>query len=146
MKTLFLGLIISISFILPANAQDKDSPKAVYTRNNIMTAMYNIGVNLSADEIQNCSVEKYIGNLVSVSEGYPDVEVVVQTQKRKEYISLNTESMSMADRSNFFDSLLKKAKRVQIGVYMCGSGGFLYATSVKSLNNTTSKQKKTSNK
>lgn len=39
----------------------------------------------------------------------------------------------MADRSNFFYSLSSKGKRVQIGAYMCGSGGFMYATSVKSL-------------
>lgn len=142
MKIIIVEILFVFIFVLSANAQDNSSPRAIYDRNNNMVAMYNIGTNLDANEIEFCSVEKYIGNLTSISKDYPNVEVIIQTKKRKEYISLNTESMSMADRSNFFYSLLRKGKRVEIGAYMCGSGGFLYATSVRSIPATASKRKK----
>ncbi len=139
MKSLLIGMFFCFAFVLSINAQD--DPKPVYDRNN-MTAMYNIGTNLSVDEIENCAVRKYTGKILSVSEEYPDVTTIIKTPKFKEYISVNTETMSMADRSNFFYSLLKAGKTVQITAYMCGSGGFLYATSVKTISVSVSKRKK----
>jgi hypothetical protein len=136
MRKLFTLLIFTLVFATYANAQ-----KPVYDRNNVMTAIYNIGVDEGLDT-ESCSVEKIVGKVLSVSEDYPEVSAVILTSQGKQSVSVNTESMSMADRSNFFYSLLKKGKRVQIGAYMCGSGGFMYATSVKVLSTTTTKRKK----
>ncbi len=128
--TLLITFLILASFI---NAQSDKSPNAVYDKNNNMIAIYNIGTGLSKDEIEFCSAEKFSGRIISIDSDYPESSFVLQTRKRKENISVNTENMSMADRSNFYESLLKKNKRVVVSAYMCGSGGFLYATSVKAI-------------
>lgn len=130
------SIMVSISLIILTSftfAQSNRSPKAVYDKNNNMIAIYYIGTGLSKDEIEFCSIEKFSGKIISVGSEYPENSFVIQTRKRKEDISVNTENMSMADRSNFYESLLKKNKRVIVSAYMCGSGGFLYTTSVKAI-------------
>jgi len=136
MQKLFTLVILTLICSTYGKAQ-----KTVYDHNNVMTAIYNIGVGEDLDT-ESCSVEKIVGKVFSVSEDYPEVLAVILTSQGKQFIYVNTQSMSMADRSNFFYSLLKKGKRVQIGTYMCGSGGFMYATSVNSLGASTTKRKK----
>ena len=127
MKKFIAVLMMSLIVISVAVAQ-----RPIYDRKNNMIAMYEIGVGDGLD-VDFCSVEKITGTILSVSEDYPEVITVIRTTKGNESISVNTERMSMADRSNFFYGLLKKGKKVHIGAYMCGSGAFYYATSVKSL-------------
>jgi hypothetical protein len=122
MKKAFLLVILTLAGATFANAQ-----KPVYDRNNVMTAFYNIGDNDGSD----CRVERITGKVVSVDEDYPDASAIILTSRGKSSVNVNTESMSMADRSNFFYSLFKRGKRVQIVANVCGTGSFMYATSVK---------------
>lgn len=133
MKDMVLLILLILMFSNFVVAQ-----RYVYNK-NVMTAMYDM--NHGDLDTESCGRRNITGKIYSIDEDYPILTAVLLGSEGKEPIILNTESMSMADRSNFFYSLIKKGKRVQIGAYVCGSGGFTYVRSVKSLGIVNSKRK-----